>query len=119
MLRASWKSLLARKLRLFMSAFAVVLGVSFVAGSLVFTDTLSRAFDGIMTGTVGDVVVRPAGAVGDDTTTTAGPFRATSSPTSHRSTVPPASTATSRASRPSSSAPTARSSAARARRASG
>lgn len=71
MLRASWKSLLARKLRLFMSAFAVVLGVSFVAGSLVFTDTLSRAFDGIMTGTVGDVVVRPTGGVGDDTTTTA------------------------------------------------
>lgn len=71
MLRASWKSLLARKLRLFMSAFAVVLGVSFVAGSLVFTDTLARAFDGIMTGTVGDVVVRPAGAVGDDTTNTA------------------------------------------------
>ena len=34
MLRASWKSLLGRKLRLFMSAFAIVLGVSFVSGSL-------------------------------------------------------------------------------------
>jgi len=66
MLRASWKSLLARKLRLVMSAFAIVLGVAFVAGSLVFTDTLGRAFTGIMAGSVGDVVVRPVGAVSDD-----------------------------------------------------
>ena len=40
-----------------------MLGVAFVAGSLVFTDTLGRAFTGIMAGTVGDVVVRPAGGV--------------------------------------------------------
>jgi putative ABC transport system permease protein len=53
MLRASWKSLLARKLRLMMSAFAIVLGVAFVAGSLVFTDTLGRAFTNIMAGSVG------------------------------------------------------------------
>ena len=59
MLRASWKSLLARKLRLFMSAFAIILGVAFVAGSFVFTDTLGRSFDSIMNGSVGDVVVRP------------------------------------------------------------
>lgn len=64
MLRASWKSLLGRKLRLFMSAFAIVLGVSFVSGSLIFTDTLGKAFDGIVD-TVGDVVVRPASASGD------------------------------------------------------
>ena len=63
MLRASWKSLMARKLRLFMSAFAIILGVAFVAGSFVFTDTLGRSFDSIMSSTVGDVVVRPA--VGD------------------------------------------------------
>ncbi|MEO6143881.1 MAG: FtsX-like permease family protein, partial [Dermatophilaceae bacterium] len=68
MLRASWKSLLARKLRLLMSAFAIVLGVAFVAGSLVFTDTLGRAFTTIMAGSVGDVVVRPAGAVSDGNT---------------------------------------------------
>ena len=60
MLRASWKSLMARKLRLFMSAFAIILGVAFVAGSFVFTDTLGRSFDSIMSSTVGDVVVRPA-----------------------------------------------------------
>jgi putative ABC transport system permease protein len=68
MLRATWKSLLARKLRLLMSAFAIVLGVAFVAGSLVFTDTLSRAFTNIVAGSVGDVVVRPVGAVNQDNT---------------------------------------------------
>ena len=64
MLHASWKSLLGRKLRLFMSAFAIVLGVSFVSGSLIFTDTLGKAFDGIVD-TVGDVVVRPEAVSGD------------------------------------------------------
>lgn len=68
MLHASWKSLLGRKLRLFMSAFAIILGVAFVAGSLIFTDTLNRAFVGI-TKTVGDVVVRPEGTGRADGTT--------------------------------------------------
>ena len=71
MLRASWKSLLARKLRLLMSGFAIVLGVAFVAGSLVFTDTLGQAFTKIMAGSVGDVVVRPVGAVNDENTQSA------------------------------------------------
>ena len=47
MFRAAWKSLLGRKLRLLMSTFAIVLGVAFVAGSFVFTDTLSRSFTAI------------------------------------------------------------------------
>ena len=64
MLRASWKSLMGRKLRLFMSAFAIILGVSFVSGSLIFTDTLGKAFSGIID-TVGDVVVRPDSVSGD------------------------------------------------------
>ena len=59
MLRATWRSLLARKLRLFLSAFAVILGVAFVSGSYVFTDTLDRAFTGLTSGAVGDVIVRP------------------------------------------------------------
>ncbi|NYF97858.1 ABC transporter permease [Janibacter cremeus] len=59
MLKASIKSLLARKTRLLMSAMAIILGTAFVAGSLVFTDTLERTFDGIFAGTVGDVVVQP------------------------------------------------------------
>ena len=71
MLHASWKSLLARKLRLVMSGFAIVLGVAFVAGSLIFTDTLGRAFTQIMAGSVGDVVVRPVGAVNDENTQSA------------------------------------------------
>ncbi|MFI5935441.1 ABC transporter permease [Actinoplanes sp. NPDC051494] len=47
MLRATLKSLLARKLRLVLSGLAVVLGVMFVAGAFVVTDTLSRSFDTI------------------------------------------------------------------------
>ncbi|HTF07275.1 MAG TPA: ABC transporter permease, partial [Asanoa sp.] len=47
MLRATLKSLLARKVRLVLSGMAVVLGVMFVAGSFVLTDTLSRSFDSI------------------------------------------------------------------------
>ncbi len=58
MLRASFKSLLARKLRLLMSAMAVVLGVAFVAGSLIFTDMLGSAFNGIMNGAYADVNVQ-------------------------------------------------------------
>lgn len=61
MLRATWKSLLGRKVRLLMSTFAIVLGVAFVAGSLVFTDTLSRSFTALFASTVGDVVVSPEG----------------------------------------------------------
>ncbi len=59
MLRTTIKSLLARKARLVMSAMAIILGTAFVAGSLIFTDTLGRTFDGIMDGTVGDVVIQP------------------------------------------------------------
>lgn len=61
MLRAALKSLLGRKLRLLMSTFAIVLGVAFVVGSLVFSDTLSRSFTSLFASTVGDVVVQPAG----------------------------------------------------------
>jgi putative ABC transport system permease protein len=47
MLRATLKSLLARKLRLVLSGLAVVLGVMFVSGAFVVTDTLSRSFDAV------------------------------------------------------------------------
>jgi putative ABC transport system permease protein len=49
MLRATFKSLLSRKLRLFLSGAAVVLGVLFVSGALVLTDTLGRSFDNLFT----------------------------------------------------------------------
>jgi putative ABC transport system permease protein len=45
--RAALKSVLARKLRLALTALAIVLGVGFVAGSLVLTDTALSAFDDI------------------------------------------------------------------------
>jgi putative ABC transport system permease protein len=47
MLRATLKSMLSRKLRLFLSTAAVVLGVMFVSGAFVLTDTLGRSFDGL------------------------------------------------------------------------
>ncbi len=59
MLRFALKSLLGRKLRLVLSTFAIVLGVAFVAGTLVFSDTLNRSFTALFASTVGDVVVRP------------------------------------------------------------
>ncbi|PWR14523.1 ABC transporter permease [Micromonospora sicca] len=47
MFRATWKSLLARKVRLLLSGLAVVLGVMFVSGAFVLTDTLGRSFDAV------------------------------------------------------------------------
>lgn len=44
MLKLAWKGVLAHKLRLSLTALAIVLGVAFVSGTLVFTDTLDRAF---------------------------------------------------------------------------
>jgi putative ABC transport system permease protein len=49
MIRATWRSLLQRKLRLILSGLAVVLGVMFVSGSFVLTDTMSRSFEGLFT----------------------------------------------------------------------
>jgi putative ABC transport system permease protein len=49
MLRATLKSLLSRKLRLILSGMAVVLGVMFVSGAFVLTDTLGRSFGNLFT----------------------------------------------------------------------
>ncbi len=59
MIRASLKSLLARRVRLLLSTFAIVLGVAFVTGILMFSDTLNRSFVALFDSTVGDTVVRP------------------------------------------------------------
>src|SRR5438874_12878896 len=45
MFRATVKSLLARKLRLLLTALAIVLGVGFTAGTFVLTDTALKSFD--------------------------------------------------------------------------
>ncbi len=70
MFKATLKSLLAHKLRMGMSAFAIVLGVAFVAGTFIFTDTLSSTFTTLFRQTVSDVTVRPV----QGTAATAGGF---------------------------------------------
>ena len=45
MFKLTIKELAARKLRLLTTAFAVLLGVAFMAGTLVFTDTIGATFD--------------------------------------------------------------------------
>ncbi|MDQ1709149.1 MAG: putative transport system permease protein [Frankiaceae bacterium] len=47
MLRIALKTVLARKLRLVTTAFAVVLGVAFMSGALVLTDTVGRSFNSL------------------------------------------------------------------------
>ena len=65
MLRVTLRSLAAHKVRLLLSAFAVVLGVAFVAGTLVFTATLRATFDDLIRQTTADVVVSPEQAFTD------------------------------------------------------
>jgi putative ABC transport system permease protein len=47
MLRVTLKNLLARKFRLVLTSIAVMLGVAFMAGTFVLTDTLGNVFDGL------------------------------------------------------------------------
>ena len=61
MLRATLKSLLARKLRLVLSGLAVVLGVMFVSGAFVLTDTLGRSFDNLFANVYADTDVAGRG----------------------------------------------------------
>ncbi|WP_329010559.1 FtsX-like permease family protein [Micromonospora rifamycinica] len=61
MLRATLKSLLARKVRLLLSGLAVVLGVMFVSGAFVLTDTLGRSFDAVFADAYEGVDVNVAG----------------------------------------------------------
>ncbi|MFD9395349.1 ABC transporter permease [Streptomyces sp. NPDC060000] len=59
MLKATLRSFLAHKGRLLLSALAVVLSVAFVAGSLIFSDTVTRTFDRLFASTSPDVTVQP------------------------------------------------------------
>lgn len=63
MLRATVRSLLARKLRLLLSAMAVVLGVAFVSGALTLTSTLGQAVDDLFAGTGANTDVEVRGPV--------------------------------------------------------
>ena len=50
MLKIALKGVLAHKLRLAMTAIAIVLGVAFVSGTYVFTDSIKASFDDIFEG---------------------------------------------------------------------
>jgi putative ABC transport system permease protein len=63
MIRTAFKSVLGHKVRLLLTAVAIVLGVSLVSGTFIFTDTINAQFDSLLDdiyeGT--DVSVRSAG----------------------------------------------------------
>jgi len=75
MLKVSLRNLLTNKLRLFLTVTAVTVGVSFVSGTFVLSDTMGKAFDelyaGITSGT--DVVVKARTPYELDVTTGAQP----------------------------------------------
>ncbi|MGB7982383.1 MAG: FtsX-like permease family protein [Candidatus Nanopelagicales bacterium] len=66
MLKATWRSLKAHKARMLLSGLAVVLGVAFVVGTFIFTDTLKGTFDQLFSGQTPDVVVTQQLEVGGD-----------------------------------------------------
>jgi putative ABC transport system permease protein len=69
MWRATWKGLLTHKVRLVLTGLAVTLGVGFVAGTFVLTDTLNQTFDRLFAEVAEniDVTVRSKAAFADDT----------------------------------------------------
>ena len=66
MFAATFRSLLAHRVRLALTALAIVLGTGFMAGSFVFTATLTRSLDSLFsqaaTGT--DVIVQHVALAG-------------------------------------------------------
>ncbi|SDF40743.1 putative ABC transport system permease protein [Blastococcus fimeti] len=62
MWRTTWRNLLAHKVRLALSGLAIVLGVAFVVGTLIFTDTLGKTFNDLFESTAADVNVTRAAA---------------------------------------------------------
>ena len=68
MIRLTWRGLWAHKLRFALTGLAIVLGVAFMSGTQVLTDTMGRTFDGVFEDANQnvDVVVRGAAAVESD-----------------------------------------------------
>lgn len=66
MWRVARKNLFAHRVRLLLTTISVVLGVAFVSGTFVLTDTMSRVFDDLVRGGSGtiDVLVRGSGDAG-------------------------------------------------------
>ncbi|MFM9368175.1 ABC transporter permease [Streptomyces sp. Da 82-17] len=77
MLRTALRNVLAHKARLIMTALAVMLGVAFVSGTLVFGDTVASAFRAASTKNLKDVAVSvqadelPPAGLSDEPRTTA------------------------------------------------
>ena len=70
MLKVSLRSLLAHKLRLALTAVAVILGVTFVSGTLILTETIQATFHGVYaaaTAGVAVIVSGPENAAGTHT----------------------------------------------------
>ena len=70
MFRATVRGIVAHRVRLVLSLVAVMLGVAFVTGTYVLTDTLDRSYDGLFLDTVADVdlVVQLRGQSGPEGT---------------------------------------------------
>src|SRR6195952_1367784 len=64
MLRVTLRGLMARKVRLLLSAFAVVLGVAMVSGTYVLTDTIGSAFDHLFSSVNKNTAVAVRGTTG-------------------------------------------------------
>jgi putative ABC transport system permease protein len=77
MLKVSLRNLLVNKLRLLLTVAAVTIGVTFVSGTYVLSDTMVKAFDELYTGITSgtDVVVKSEAAYEADIATTGGQVR--------------------------------------------
>ena len=81
MLRAALRSLLQHKLRLALTLLAVVVGVAFVAGTFIFTDSLKRSFDALFTTPLPDLTVTADSGLGNNPGGGGGPTAGDAVPT--------------------------------------
>src|SRR5450432_4954 len=68
MWKATIRGLLARKVRLVLTALAILLGVSFISATYVLTDTVKQSFDAVFSQTLSgvDLQVQGANSLGGD-----------------------------------------------------
>jgi putative ABC transport system permease protein len=69
MLHATLKNLLSHKIRLALTALSVVLGVAFVAGTFIFTDTIDKSIDKLFDTIASDVTVTKRSEFSSDVAT--------------------------------------------------
>ncbi|GAA1572905.1 FtsX-like permease family protein [Kribbella sancticallisti] len=72
MLKLGLRSVLAHRLRFVLCTVAVLLGVAFVSGALIFTDTLSAALKKNFAGSTADITVTPVSTLSTNTDPAAG-----------------------------------------------